>query len=152
MFTKLNLRKATEQDLTDIVNLLNDDFLGKNREDLNCFNAYIDAFNEIQNYNNIQLLVLENENKKIIGTMQLIMIPCIAVTGSKRMEIEAVRIASELRGSGIGSWMIKESIKIAKQHNCKIVQLSSNNQRIDAHKFYEKLGFDNSHVGMKLEI
>ena len=152
MFTKFNLRNATEQDLTEIANLLNDDFLGKNREDLNCFNAYIDAFNEIQQHNNIQLLVLENENKKIIGTMQLIMIPCLAVTGSKRMEIEAVRIASELRGSGIGSWMIEESIKIAKQHNCKIVQLSSNNQRIDAHKFYEKLGFDNSHVGMKLEI
>ena len=149
---KYQLRKANQEDIIDIVTLLNDDILGKTRENIQNIEQYNKAFEEITQCNNIQLLVLENAQKEIIGTMQLIIIPCLSNMGNKRLEIEAVRISPKLRGYGVGSWMIKEAINIAKQHNCKTIQLTSNKIRIEAHKFYAKLGFISSHIGMKLDI
>ena len=152
MLKNLKLRNATINDVPQIINLLLDDILGKNRENIQNLDSYTESFNEINQYDNIQLLVLENAQHEIIGTMQLIIIPCLANMGSKRLEIESVRISQNLRGHGIGSWMILEAINIAKKNNCKIVQLTTNKQRLEAHKFYATLGFIDTHVGMKLEI
>ena len=84
--------------------------------------------------------------------MQLTFIPYLGRQGSKRMCIEAVRVSSEFRRLGIGEEMMRWAIDQAKDNGCKIVQLTTDKERLDAHRFYEKLGFEGSHLGMKLII
>ena len=78
--------------------------------------------------------------------------PSLTLQGKKRMNIEAVRIDSSLTSQGIGSWMIEQTIKFAKKHNVELIQLTTNKQRDKSLNFYKKLGFTNSHEGLKLKI
>ncbi|MBU6338636.1 MAG: GNAT family N-acetyltransferase [Rickettsiales bacterium] len=150
-FDKLIFRKAEEKDLLQIVTLLADDILGKNRENLENIGSYKKAFDEISSDKNNFLAVVEFENK-IIGTCHLTLMTSLTMKGSKRMNIEAVRVSNEFSNQGIGSWMMKKAIEFAKNNNVKIVQLTSNKERHDAHRFYERLGFIASHKGMKLVL
>jgi GNAT superfamily N-acetyltransferase len=88
----------------------------------------------------------------IVGTMQLTFIPSLDYLGAERMLIEAVRVARERRNSGLGRAMISEAIAIARARGCQRVELTSSATRKDAHRFYERLGFVASHVGMKLML
>lgn len=150
-FDKLIFRKAEEKDLLQIITLLADDILGKNRENLENIGDYKKAFQEISADKNNFLAVIEFENK-VIGTCHLTLMPSLTMEGSKRMNIEAVRVSNEFSNQGIGSWMMKKAIEFAKNNNVKIVQLTSNKERLDAHRFYERLGFIASHKGMKLVL
>lgn len=147
------MRQATEKDLPDIVKLLGDDELGKAREDLTSPlpQVYLDAFMRIHSSSNIELLVIELDGE-VRGCLQLTLVPCLARQGAVRAQIEAVKIASTLRGQGLGKFMFNEAIKRAKGHGATMVELTSDNRRPDAHRFYEDLGFVKSHAGFKLEI
>lgn len=68
------------------------------------------------------------------------------------MQIEAVRVAGKYRGQKIGSWMFDQAIAYAKEHGVSIIQLTTNKKRPKAKHFYEKLGFEVSHEGMKLYL
>jgi GNAT superfamily N-acetyltransferase len=157
----LIFRQAALDDLPVIVRMLADDFLGATREDptepLN--EKYLKAFKEIDASEANQLIVVLSElpasagsAKKMVGTMQLTFIPGISRLGAKRLLIEAVRVDSSLRGHGIGKKMIEWAIGRAKNAGCQSVQLTSDNARTDAHRFYENLGFKGSHLGMKLTL
>jgi N-acetylglutamate synthase-like GNAT family acetyltransferase len=150
-FEKLIFRKAASGDLPSIVAMLNNDILGKNRENPDDFYKYRQAFDEISEDKNNFLIVIEFENE-VIGTMQLTLIPTIVLQGSKRMNIEAVRVDDKLGGKGIGSWMIKKAIIFAEANGVKIIQLTTNKQRNRAHEFYKRLGFEATHEGMKLKL
>lgn len=146
-------RKAKIEDLNAIVTLLADDKLGQTREqssdDLE--KSYIDAFHKINNDPNQYLMVLcDNEN--VVGTCHLTLIPSLTFTGSTRMQIEAVRVHSDYRGQHIGHQMIEFAINWGKAHDAKIFQLTTNKQRPDALRFYERLGFQTTHEGMKLYL
>jgi ribosomal protein S18 acetylase RimI-like enzyme len=133
---------------------LADDELGYRRETpiLNDIAAgYRVAFEEICLDPNQALMVVE-EDGKILGTCHLTYMPSLTFQGAKRMNIEAVRIDRSSRNRGIGEWMIRKAIEIAKSKKCKIVQLATNKKRADAKRFYEKLGFEASHEGMKLYL
>ena len=149
----LIFRQATLDDLPVIVRMLADDFLGATREDagepLN--ENYLKAFAEIDASEANELIVVELDGK-VVGTMQLTFIPGISRLGAKRLLIEAVRVDSSLRGHGIGKKMIEWAIGRAKSAGCQSVQLTSDNARKDAHRFYENLGFKGSHLGMKFTI
>jgi ribosomal protein S18 acetylase RimI-like enzyme len=71
---------------------------------------------------------------------------------STRLNIESVRVDEKYSNQGIGSWMMKKAIEFGRENNAKIIQLTSNKQRKRAHKFYEKLGFEATHEGMKLNL
>ncbi len=155
----INFRQATIDDLPAIVRMLADDFLGASREnpaeplDEN----YIKAFREIDASDGNELIVVESGNADgaggtIVGTMQLTFIPGISRLGAKRLLIEAVRVDGKSRGAGIGKKMIEWAIERAKNTGCQSVQLTSDNARKDAHRFYESLGFKGSHLGMKLSL
>jgi len=150
-FTKLIFRRAEDKDLPTIVAMFAYDILGKARENLQDLSKYKIAFAEISSDKNNFLAVIELE-KKLIGTCQLTIMPSLVIQGSKRMNIEAVRIIDEFSNKGIGSWMMQKAIEFAKNQGVKIVQLTSNKERKDAHRFYEKLGFVASHEGMKLKL
>jgi ribosomal protein S18 acetylase RimI-like enzyme len=78
--------------------------------------------------------------------------PSLTYQGSTRMQIEAVRVAKTFRGQRIGEWMMRQAFDYAKKHDVKIVQLSTNKERPEAKRFYEKIGFQPSHEGMKYFI
>lgn len=150
-FAKLIFRQVKEGDLAAIVVMLASDVLGSTRENPNDLQKYRIAFQEISADKNNFLAVVEFENR-LIGTCHLTIMPSLPLQGSKRMNIESVRVVDEFSNCGIGSWMMQKAIEFAKKHEVKIVQLTSNKSRIRAHKFYEKLGFEKSHEGMKLKL
>ncbi|MDH3856564.1 MAG: GNAT family N-acetyltransferase [Gammaproteobacteria bacterium] len=149
----LDFRKATENDISYLVNLLADDDLGLQREDISMplNQSYIDAFHSIDRDPNNELTVVES-NAELVGMLQLTFIPYLTHTGSWRCLIEGVRIARNYRGKGLGSEFIRWAIKRARDKNCRIVQLTSDKQRPGALRFYESLGFQATHEGFKLKI
>lgn len=147
----LTFRQARIEDLKTIIQLLNDDKLGKTRESagIQVDDCYIKAFEKILEDSNQYLMVAVQDND-IIGTCHLTIMPSLTFKGSTRMQIEAVRIANNLRGQGLGEKMMTEALQFAQDNQVKIVQLTTNKLRDDAKKFYERLGFSASHEGMKL--
>lgn len=145
--------KATISNLKEIVSLLIQDKLGKDREQISdeLDQCYLDAFKRINDDPN-QYLMVVCEEKNIIGTCHLTLMPSLTFTGSTRMQIEAVRVHPDARGKSIGQQMIEFAINWGKNHGATIFQLSTNKKRPDALGFYEKLGFKATHEGMKLYL
>lgn len=152
-YNNLIIRKAIRSDVPKIVRLLANDFLGAQRESYidPLPEAYYKAFNEI-NADKNNLLIVAESNNKIIGTLQLTIIPGLTYQGGKRGLIEAVHVDETERRKGIGKLLIDSAIAEARQRGCCLVQLTSNKKRNDAHRFYEKLGFSASHEGFKLNL
>lgn len=144
-------RRATRVDVPAIVALLADDILGATREDnqFNFSNRYYEAFTEIDADKNQYLCVVE-ENGNIVGTLQLSFIPGLARGGAKRGQIEAVRIAAERRGQRLGEEMFAWAVEKCRSNGCSIVQLTTDKSRPDAHRFYDRLGFEPTHIGYKM--
>lgn len=147
----LSFRTAVESDLPQIIKLLCDDDLGKNREEYSVplNQCYIDAFNEISKdkNNDIVLAILSG---KIVGCFQITYTTYLSLKGGKRATVESVRVSSDMRNKGIGSKMLEHAIDLAKSNGCFMVQLTTDKTRTKAHNFYKKLGFIATHEGMKL--
>jgi len=149
----LTHRKARVADLPHIIALLLEDELGQARESKSAavHENYIKAFHKIDSDQNQYLMVVENGDG-MIGTCHLTIMPLLTFIGSTRMQIEAVRVAGKYRGQKIGSWMFDQAISYAKENDVSIIQLTTNKKRPKAKHFYEKLGFEPSHEGMKLYL
>ena len=149
----VTFRDATLADLPAIVALLAEDTLGEQREDpsLPLDSAYEQAFQTIAANPDQRQIVAERDGV-VIGTMQLTFIPGIAFKGAWRGQIEAVRVASSLRGQGIGASMISWAVEQCRARQCRMVQLTSAKSRTAAHRFYERLGWTRSHEGFKIKL
>jgi GNAT superfamily N-acetyltransferase len=149
----VSFRLAKIDDLGEIVRMLADDFLGKQRERYEdpLPESYINAFREIEDDPNNELIVAERDGE-IVGTLQLTFTPSISFQGGKRATVESVRVDEKYRGQGIGHELLLWAIERAKTKGCISLQLTTNSERIDAHRFYENLGFSKSHFGMKLKL
>ncbi len=150
---ELIFRQATLKDLSEIVRMMSDDFWGATRE---CYEnplpeSYLEAFRKIDEDKNNELIVVEKDGE-IIGTLQITFTPSISFQGGIRATIESVRIDEKYRGKGIGGELMKWAIERAKNENCIFVQLTTNNERTDSHRFYQRLGFEGTHLGMKLKL
>jgi GNAT superfamily N-acetyltransferase len=149
----ISFRNATPADLPSIVAMLADDDLGRLREDLSepLNPRYLEAFRAIGADPNRRLVVAEDAGQ-VVGTMQLSFLPGLSSVGAWRGMIEAVRIAADRRGHGLGALMIRHAIAECRARGCTMVQLTTNKQRGDAHRFYERLGFVATHQGYKLAL
>jgi GNAT superfamily N-acetyltransferase len=147
------LRDARRDEVPVIVRLLADDHLGAGREITAepLPQGYYDAFDWIAADPNNRLLVAERDGE-IVGTLQVTFVRGLSKIGASLMLIEAVRVASRLRGQGLGRHMVSQAIEIARARGCHSVELASHHSRADAQHFYEQLGFKKSHVGMKLAL
>lgn len=147
------IRKAVTADVPAIVAMLADDALGAKREDasLPLRDSYRNAFAAIDADRNQLLAVVEQEGE-IIGCMQISFIPGLSRMGMWRGQIESVRIASHIRGGGIGRRMIEWAIEQCRERGCGLVQLTTDKSRSDALRFYHSLGFTDSHEGLKLSL
>jgi len=146
-------RRAEQSDLEAIVAMLADDVLGRQREDtcLPAADAYVQAFQAIDADPN-QFLAVAELDGAVVGTLQISFMPGLSHQGAWRGEIEAVRIARTARGAGLGRRMMEWAIEQCRARNCRIVQLTSDLKRTDAHRFYEQMGFVDSHKGYKLML
>jgi ribosomal protein S18 acetylase RimI-like enzyme len=151
--TPVTMREAADEDLQRIVELLADDPLGARRErpGVPLDRAYLEAFAAIARDPNNELVVAVADGA-IVGVMQLTWIPSLTHTGSWRAQIEGVRVASSVRGRKIGHTMIEWAIDRARLRGCRMVQLTTDNSRPDALRFYQSLGFAATHQGLKLPL
>ncbi|CAL9474539.1 Aminoalkylphosphonate N-acetyltransferase [Streptomyces sp. enrichment culture] len=149
--TELEIRPATEKDVPAIVAMLADDPLGAQRETPGDLTPYLSAFEHLSADPHQHLVVAVRE-ERVVGTLQLTIIPGLSRRGALRSVIEAVRIHADERGSGLGTRLIEWAIAESRRRNCHLVQLTSDKSRTDAHRFYERLGFTASHVGFKLSL
>jgi len=150
----MTFRKATENDVIAIVEMIADDELGKTRENFKIPlpKAYYSAYKNISNDDNQELIIVENEDSDIIGTLQLSFIQYLTYQGGIRAQIEAVRIRKDQRGTGLGTKMFEWAINRSKERNAHVLQLTTDKKRPKAIKFYKNLGFIDSHEGMKLHF
>ena len=146
-------RLAKREDLSAIVRMLADDELGSEREKFEepLPASYIRAFEQIEADPNHELIAAEYDGE-VVGTLQLMFLPSISFQGGLRAQVESVRVDGKLRGQGIGSEMMKWTIERARARDAHLVQLTTHQSREEAHRFYEKLGFNGSHLGMKLSL
>jgi GNAT superfamily N-acetyltransferase len=145
----MELRRARREDVAAIVALYADDFLGAARETPAALDGYYAAFDEIARDPSHELIVAERDGR-LVGTFQLTFIRHLSHGGSRVAQVEAVRIAADLRGQGLGGEMMRWAIARARAAGCVRMQLTSNKERPEAHRFYERLGFRRSHEGFKL--
>jgi GNAT superfamily N-acetyltransferase len=146
----LTVRRAQRGDLPRLLELLADDVLGKNRDGAGSDDpAYIRAFDAIDRDPNQQLLVADLDGR-VVGMLQITYIPGLSRRGAWRANIEAVRVDSGMRGRGIGGWLMARALEHARKRGCRLAQLTSDRRRSEAHRFYDRLGFSDSHVGYKL--
>ncbi|AZP18965.1 GNAT family N-acetyltransferase [Streptomyces aquilus] len=147
----LEIRAADSDDVAPIVAMLADDPLGAQRESPDDLAPYLTALERLSADPNQHLVVAVREGR-VVGTLQLTIIPGLSRRGSTRSIIEGVRVHADERGSGLGTQLIEWAIEESRRRNCQLVQLTSDATRTDAHRFYERLGFEASHVGFKLPL
>jgi GNAT superfamily N-acetyltransferase len=114
--------------------------------------AYERAFMAIDMDPRNEMLVLVDDGGTVVGCLQATYIPGLGKGGAERALVEAVRIRADRRGAGLGRTLMAHAITRARSRGCALVQLTSNKQRADAHRFYTGLGFARSHEGFKLAL
>ncbi|MDQ3005276.1 MAG: GNAT family N-acetyltransferase [Chloroflexota bacterium] len=153
MSHKIVFRAATYADVPSIIRLLADDELGSQREKFEnpIPESYYSAYELIDKDPNHELIVADLDGD-VIGTLHLIFLPSLSFQGGLRAQLESVRVDTHHQNQGVGSQMMKWAIRRAKDRNAHIVQLTTHKSRADAHRFYERLGFKGTHLGMKLSL
>lgn len=147
----LEIRPVVADDVPAIVAMLADDPLGAQRESPDDLTPYLTALERLSGDPNQHLVVAVREGQ-VVGTLQLTILPGLSRRGSTRALIEAVRVRADERGSGLGTRIIEWAVDESRRQGCRLVELTSDGSRTDAHRFYERLGFTASHVGFKLAL
>jgi len=152
--SQVTICRARRDDLGSIIAMLADDPLGGLRERIEepLPQAYFDAFERVQRDPNFQLVVAEDGGGTVIGCLQLCILPGVSSQGASRGLLEDVRVASHCRSRGIGEQLVQWAVAEARTRGCKLVELLTHHTRVDAQRFYERLGFARSHVGMTIRF
>ncbi|WP_375162839.1 GNAT family N-acetyltransferase [Rossellomorea sp. SC111] len=150
---ELHFREAVERDVDRIVEMLADDVLGSIRERYEhpLPESYIQAFKAIDSDPNNELVVA-CDGEKVVGVQQITFTPYLTHQGGWRATIEGVRTSASVRGEGVGTKLIQWAIARAEERGCHLIQLTTDKQRPDALRFYERLGFNATHEGLKLKL
>jgi ribosomal protein S18 acetylase RimI-like enzyme len=152
--SRVTIRPARRDDVAVIVAMLADDALGRGRERIEdpLPRSYFAAFEAVEADRNIQLMVAEAVDGNVVGCLQLCILPGLSSQGASRALIEDVRVASHCRSLGIGEQLVRWAVDAAKGRGCRLVELLTHHSRVDAQRFYARLGFQKSHVGMTLRF
>lgn len=150
---EIRFRDAVRADLPAIVAMLADDPLGATRESGNDPFAphYVTAFEAIERDHN-QRLVVGEDAQGVNAVCQITLVPGLSRNGATRALLESIRVASRCRGQGVGERLLCHALDVARASGAYIAQLTSDRSRGDAHRFYQKLGFEPSHVGFKMQL
>ena len=146
----VSFRPAKRDEVREIVALLRDDRLGAGRES-DDMGDYVAAFDRMEADPNC-LLVVGIEDERVVACYQLHVLPGLSLRAATRGQIEGVRVASDLRGRGIGQRLVEDAVERARAAGCALMQLTTHRTRKDTHRFYERLGFTPSHIGYKRDL
>jgi ribosomal protein S18 acetylase RimI-like enzyme len=151
---QIKIRPARSSDVANIVAMLADDALGRGREGIEdpLPSSYFQAFERVERDPNIRLMVAEGEGGEVVGCLQLCILPGLSSQGASRALIEDVRVASHCRSRGIGEQLVQWAVTEARAKGCRLVELLTHDTRVDAQRFYKRLGFAASHVGMTIRF
>lgn len=144
----IRVRVADVDDIPAIVDMLADDPLGATRENPGDLSAYRAAFEAIDTDHN-QYLVVAVDDSGVVGTAQLSIVPGLSRNGMSRAMIEGVRVRRDRRSDGVGAILMEWAADMARTRGCRLIQLTSDKTRTDAHRFYSRLGYVDSHIGYK---
>lgn len=144
----ISFRPARREEVAEIIALLRDDMLGQGRE-LDDMGLYLSAFDVMEAEGNNHLVVGIDAADTVVATYQLTIINGLSLAAARRAQVESVRIASHLRGQGLGHLMFADVEARARAAGCHLIQLTMNASRADSRRFYESLGFTASHLGFK---
>ena len=149
----VSIRPARREDVAAIVAMLADDHLGRARERVEdpLPESYYQAFEQVARDQNLTLVVAESEGR-VVGCLQLAILPGISTQGGIRGLLEDVRVASDCRSRGIGEQLVQWAVAEAKARGCNLVELLTHQTRVDAQRFYKRLGFAASHAGMTVRF
>lgn len=145
---RYTVRRAQVQDVAAVVALLADDPLGSQRETAELA-VYEQAFVAIDRDPNQFLAAVRNSSGELVGTMQLTLIPGLSRGAALRLQIEAVRVAESVRGTGIGQAMFDWAHEYGRRHGARLAQLTTDKTRTGAQRFYARLGYESTHEGLK---
>jgi ribosomal protein S18 acetylase RimI-like enzyme len=150
----ISIRRARRQDVEAIVRMLADDPLGSGRERIEepLPSGYWQAFEALDHDPHIRLVVAEDGDGAVVGCLELCILPGLSSQGASRGLIEDVRVAAHCRSRGVGEKMVQWAVAEARAKGCKLVELLTHHTRVDAQRFYKRLGFQPSHVGMTLRL
>ncbi|MFA6012866.1 MAG: GNAT family N-acetyltransferase [Desulfobacteraceae bacterium] len=145
----LIMRVALQSDLPDVLELYAQ--LGQDDGSILDMSEATRIFNIMKTYPDyrVYLAVL---NEKAVGTFTLLIMDNIAHKGAKSAVLEDVVVSETMRGKGVGTLMMDYAGKLAKQKGCYKLSFSSNRNRTDAHRFYEKLGFERHGISFLIEL
>ena len=154
VISKVTIRRTRREDVGVIVAMLADDPLGGARERIEdpLPQSYYNAFETLERDPNILLVVAEDGDGAVVGCLQLCILPGLSSQGASRGLIEDVRVARNCRSRGIGEQLVQWAVADAQARDCKLLELFTHHTRIDAQRFYERLGFHRSHVGMTMRF
>jgi len=154
VISEITIRRTRREDVGVIVAMLADDPLGGARERIEdpLPQSYFMAFEQLADNPNIILVVAEDGEGAVVGCLQLCVLPGLSSQGASRGLIEDVRVAKHCRSGGIGEQMVTWAVAEARARGCKLVELLTHHTRVDAQRFYERLGFARSHVGMTIRF
>ena len=147
----IEIRTANRDDLDAIVELLRLDSITAAPAEPGLSAAQVEAFDTIAAHPDNELIVA-TLGGEVVATLQLTFMPGLSFQGAWRAQVEGVRVRDDLRSQRIGTRLMEWAIRRARDRGCRMVQLTSNNRRADARRFYERLGFSASHTGMKLYL
>ena len=150
----ITIRPAKRADVVAIVKLLADDPLGQARELVvePLPASYYKAFDAMHRAHHIQMMVAEDNDGQVIGCLQLAILPGLSSQGASRGIIEDVRVVSDRRSQGVGERLVRWAIGEALANGCKLLELFTHESRVDVQRFYKRLGFQPSHVGMTMRF
>jgi GNAT superfamily N-acetyltransferase len=147
---RVRLRRARTDDVPALVRLMADDDISAGRETSDLA-PYERAFARID-AEPAQLLVVGELDGEAVCTLQLTVIPGLARGGTLRGQVEAVRVRSDLRSRGIGEALLRWAVDELRTRGCAVAQLTTDKRRLDAHRFYARLGWVQSHEGFKIQL
>jgi len=142
------IREAVIDDVEALVALLVGGTLSPEHEDPEHLAPYRAALAAIEEDEQSMILVAELDGA-VVGMVQLIFFRHLQHRGGLCAELESLHVASALRGKGIGRELLTRATTIAAERGAYRLQLTSNLQRTDAHRFYVREGFLGSHLGFK---
>jgi ribosomal protein S18 acetylase RimI-like enzyme len=152
--SEIVIRRARRDDVAAIVAMLADDHLGRDRERVEdpLPPSYYAAFEALDGAPHIQMVVAQDGEGAVVGCLQFCVLPGLSSQGASRGMIEDVRVATRCRSRGIGEQLVRWAIEQARVHDCKLLELFTHQSRVDAQRFYARLGFQPSHVGMTMRF
>ncbi len=147
----MSVRRATEADLPRLIELM---------AQLHSDEPEAEDPSRVEDYARVlarmtaqgQRVLVAEDDGRIAGALVLAIVENITHKGTPYAIIENVIVDEAARGKRHGEALIEQAVEEARQAGCYKVSLTSNKRRSEAHRFYERLGFAQTHEAFRMDL